>query len=1326
MRKRWPSLIVLMMALSAQSVCGYVRITSSEGLMPRWSQAAIPYVVSEAGSPQVSNGSEFLAVRAAFDTWAAVEEASVQFDYQGTTGVRSAGRDGVNLITFVDETGLGEMLGSTTLAATFSFFTTIDGELVFEESDIAFNTSQRLTTSGEPGRFDIQGILTHEIGHLLGLDHSGLVSSVMAPFGSPDQTDQRALLYDDIAGVAEIYPNPSQAALTGRIAGNVTLNGEALFGGHVVAMDMSGTVVTSTLSGKDGGYTIRFLRPGQYRVYVDPLDAPVSTANIPGFFGSLRTDFGITYFGDTRALSQSGTVAVTAAATTSEVDIQPIAKANADFNLTRPQFAVRASRGMSEAVEVGGVDLAQGTQFSTSSPVIRLDSVSFGGSVGTGAPSSAVLDLAVDRQTPLGPKNILAATGGDLALVNGGVVVTNPRPAEIEVFPSEGSFEGGTIVAIRGRNFQPGIRVYFKGIPASGLLYLNSELLQATVPPNSPGRVNVQLFNPDGTAGLLEGGFDYTPPAPTVSSVQPTSGPPTTSIVIEGSNFDAGEANVTVRFNGVRAPILDVTQTRIETLVPFGAISGPLTVSVFGVEIYAGNFEILAVLPSGNPAPPAARYVSASPSAGGMVADFPNQLREGCVNSRDDGVYVLDLPFMFTHFTDTFLAGAPLSISTNGWMSLEGGFSAEYQNASLPADAVMRADGQIGLVPGALIAPFFDDLILCDDALVTTRVVGAAPNRQLVLQWSGVSILDAVGENLRANMTFEVILYEGSNDVRFVYVQMEGPRSDGASATIGMQNLDRDRAIETGFNQSILNSTTVVTYRFDGGAYTEELSLLTGPPQPVVSDGGARTALLSELTASWTIDDLESSVVAFEYAIGSVPGGTDVRDFTPIQANSVVATGLALDDGATYYFTVRGIDEAGLLSTPGFSDGILVDPDFVATRSVIPYVPDLPGSFAGIAILARVDTDVTLRAVAVDGTEPAGLGIRNPITINLEAGQQKVAFLRDLFGLAQFVGWLELDASQDSLGTYVAIGSNDLTRFDGWRAAPVSGDFYLLYGGVDSQAILANPAADAVTVTFRDLETDAEQLVGIPGRSRIAVPLAGPARITASSPVAAISQFGSGDRLGIGEGISESRSSIVFPFGAAGTGSQSWITLVNTGPSAVETSVTFANMNTSLMLEGGRSTRVRLADLFGLSGDSFESGSVKIEVGDSSDCDSCLVGTMEIETEDGLVALSPADPSADILLPFVATENGLFSGVAMAAGPAGATVKVTIFDTSGKPADSETLTLSSDESAAHLISDLIPSAAGQTGGYVRLESDEPIWAWEIIGTAESIASAPPL
>ena len=54
-------------------------------------------------------------------------------------------------------------------------------------------------------RFDIQGVMTHEFGHALGLGHSGNGQATMAPSVGMGQTTSRSIHTDDVAGIQCIY-----------------------------------------------------------------------------------------------------------------------------------------------------------------------------------------------------------------------------------------------------------------------------------------------------------------------------------------------------------------------------------------------------------------------------------------------------------------------------------------------------------------------------------------------------------------------------------------------------------------------------------------------------------------------------------------------------------------------------------------------------------------------------------------------------------------------------------------------------------------------------------------------------------------------------------------------------------------------------------------------------------------------------------------------------------------------------------------------------------------------------------------------------------------
>jgi hypothetical protein len=250
---------------------------------------------------------------------------------QTSTAAACSSSDGLNTICFnqndpgfalgilaftrvVSADVVGAQLTTASAPATF-VGEILDADTLFLPGNANTKFATPAALPSNPNAYDLESVLTHELGHSFGFNHSGEWGAMMFPFAPPPgqitgsrptaQSPDAPLSDDDRTGLRVLYPDATDSVHAGTISGRVLpANPLALpispagvtgiFPAQVVAVDnATGTVAAATIAGWscsdpgpaqfDGTFTLQHLTVGtteNYQIYAEPLDGPVVLGNV--------------------------------------------------------------------------------------------------------------------------------------------------------------------------------------------------------------------------------------------------------------------------------------------------------------------------------------------------------------------------------------------------------------------------------------------------------------------------------------------------------------------------------------------------------------------------------------------------------------------------------------------------------------------------------------------------------------------------------------------------------------------------------------------------------------------------------------------------------------------------------------------------------------------------------------------------------------------------------------------------------------------------------------------------------------------------------------
>lgn len=367
------------------------------------------------------------AARRALQRWASLSNINFIVTWSQATSVSPAeAGDGISLLTIAATPENEAFNSEATTGRTRVFFDPETGNIA--EADVSINprpraedgTELQFSTDGTPGTYDLEATFTHEIGHLLGLDHSSVLSSTMqsrqafnGTFGLPALTE-RTLSEEDRQKIRGLYgPKLRLGRIEGRLVDNRTpgaltpLNGVSVWAENVV----NGRLIASDVTADDGTYHLEGLAPGQYRVVV------ASGADAAQKFRSFELSNQVAVKADVATPLNSNLVPSQASSLNPKM---------IGLNAELSTVALPLTPGKRVKIYLGGegVDQVPGTSIAVNSPFFTVDPATLAREQ-IAAPFPIVsIELQVAANAPFGDYTLrLQSNSGETAYVPGAITI---------------------------------------------------------------------------------------------------------------------------------------------------------------------------------------------------------------------------------------------------------------------------------------------------------------------------------------------------------------------------------------------------------------------------------------------------------------------------------------------------------------------------------------------------------------------------------------------------------------------------------------------------------------------------------------------------------------------------------------------------------------------------------------------------------------------------------------------------------------------------------------------------------------------------------------
>jgi hypothetical protein len=587
---------------------------------------------------------------------------------------------------------------------------------------------------------------------------------------------------------------------------------------------------------------------------------------------------------------------------------------------------------------------------------------------------TAVSETQVTAITPAhaagGVDVVLAAPGGTVTKANGFAYET-PAPAAPKITmltPSTGPTTGGTTVTITGTNLTGATKVTVGGVDATSFTVDSDTQVTASTPAHTAGQVDVSLTTPGGIVTKVAA-YTYVapvPPAPTIDSISPHSGPVAggTRVTIAGANL-AGTTGVMV--GGVAATDVSVdSATQVRVTTPAHA---------------AGVVDVVLTAPGGTVTKTAAYTYIAAPLVGTVRVAGTPQVFESLTATLEGWPEGTEFTYEWIHPDDP---NDPIAGATGPSFEL----SETDEDQEFAVRVTASLDG-------------FSPVTVTSEPVGPVVRITSSLELNLAITRDGVPVSGSDSLNTSSLVGVGIVAKNGDGGGDFT----EDIRNGG---TIWSAQYDPGRA--KGAERLVVciaGPSSVPGYTWHGPVLTDQHGTVF-TPDAIPSDWGSAGGLTLDfcrnttmillpdtlsadtvLTATWDLASPPApSITGIAPATGPVVGGTRVTiaganlaGTTGVMVGGVAATDVSVDS-ATQVRVTTPAHAAGVV------DVVLTAPGGTVTKTAAyTYTYATPGCAQSVQHIAggTIGTDTTwtcATAYLVDGS----LTVSSGATLTIEAG----------------------------------------------------------------------------------------------------------------------------------------------------------------------------------------------------------------------------------------------------------------------------------------------------------------------------------------------------